>query len=201
MRYVLRASVIEILRLSGFQSTEPSALELLTDCLERYLRELALATRAGTELSSRCISNVDDVALAFKTFDVTVEDLFLQLDWIDEVDLPFQTPLPVPPGTICSGCPSLDLACLLAAAAAVAGASAGAVDFFFVKWSLQVDESVKVNYEFFEFLNWISIKWPQDCNYCYYCCCYCCCCCAAGVPLLTQRVFSGIYFFHLVHEL
>jgi len=96
MQHVLRLSILELLRLTGFQAASSSVLNVLVDALERYLREMALSTRASSELSSRCVSNVDDVALAFKKYGVTVEDLVMQLDLFDEVDLPLQTPLVIP---------------------------------------------------------------------------------------------------------
>ena len=96
MQHVLRVSILELLRLTGFQSAHASVLDVLVDALERYLREMALSTRASSELSSRCISNVDDVALAFKKYGVTVEDLVMQLDLFDEVELPFMPPQIIP---------------------------------------------------------------------------------------------------------
>lgn len=72
---VLKVCVAQICQNLGWNSTQSTPLELLTDVLERYLLEVGKVTHRYAEQFGRTEPNIDDIGLAFRHLNVSPSEL------------------------------------------------------------------------------------------------------------------------------
>ncbi|KAK7102595.1 transcription initiation factor TFIID subunit 3-like [Littorina saxatilis] len=86
-RSVLRVSVAQICQNLGWNATQTSPLELMTDVLERYLEEIAKISHRYSEQFGRTQPNLDDLGLTFRHMGINLGELE---DYVRHVDpVPF----------------------------------------------------------------------------------------------------------------
>ncbi|XP_074644655.1 uncharacterized protein LOC141901360 isoform X2 [Tubulanus polymorphus] len=74
-RKVLQVGIAQICQQLGWNSIQSSALELMTDIIERYLTEIGKSTHRYCEQFGRTEPNLDDVALAFQYIGIPLSEL------------------------------------------------------------------------------------------------------------------------------
>ncbi|XP_071140923.1 transcription initiation factor TFIID subunit 3-like isoform X2 [Mytilus edulis] len=72
---VLKVCVAQICQNLGWNSTQSTPLELLTDILERYLVQVGKVTHRYAEQFGRTEPNIDDIGLAFRHLNVSPSEL------------------------------------------------------------------------------------------------------------------------------
>ncbi|KAK7490611.1 hypothetical protein BaRGS_00018214 [Batillaria attramentaria] len=86
-RSILRVSVAQICQNLGWNATQSSTLELLTDVLERYLQEVGKVSHRYCEQFGRTEPNLDDLGLTFRHLGINLGELE---DYVRHVDpVPF----------------------------------------------------------------------------------------------------------------
>ncbi|ESO88898.1 hypothetical protein LOTGIDRAFT_125487 [Lottia gigantea] len=90
-RSVLRISVAQICQNLGWNSTQTTPLELLTDVLERYVFELGNVSHRYCEQFGRTEVNLDDVGLAFQQMSVSLEELTEYINHVEPIPFAKET--------------------------------------------------------------------------------------------------------------
>ncbi|KAK6177116.1 hypothetical protein SNE40_015283 [Patella caerulea] len=84
-RSVLKIAVAQICQNLGWNSTQVTPLELLTDVMERYILELGNIAHRYSEQFGRTEVNLDDVGLAFQQMGVRLDELTEYISHVEPV--------------------------------------------------------------------------------------------------------------------
>ncbi|CAH0553892.1 unnamed protein product [Brassicogethes aeneus] len=71
----LKIAIAKILLSSGWSSVQMAALEVTTDVVSRFLRELGRKTNGYANIVGQSEPNLDHLGVAFRDFNVTVRQL------------------------------------------------------------------------------------------------------------------------------
>ncbi|KAJ6635527.1 Transcription initiation factor TFIID subunit 3 [Pseudolycoriella hygida] len=89
---VLKVCVAQICQTIGWNSIQTTPLELMSDILNKYIKEIATQTHRYSELYGRTEPNLDDVALAMKDMNVNIPDLEEYVNNVDPVPCAIDVP-------------------------------------------------------------------------------------------------------------
>ncbi|XP_022162319.1 transcription initiation factor TFIID subunit 3-like [Myzus persicae] len=97
IRKGLTTSVAQICSNVGWHSMSNSTLQMMTDILYEYFRDLAQSVKKFSEISDTIEPDIDDVKMAFRDKDVSVPDLVRYLKQVGSIEFPHQVPkFPIP---------------------------------------------------------------------------------------------------------
>ncbi|XP_027846878.2 transcription initiation factor TFIID subunit 3-like isoform X1 [Aphis gossypii] len=97
IRKGLTTSVAQICSNIGWHSMSNSTLQMMTDILYEYFRDLAQSVKKFSEISDTTEPDIDDVKMAFRDKDVAVPDLIRYLKQVGSIEFPHQVPkFPIP---------------------------------------------------------------------------------------------------------
>ncbi|XP_008178376.1 transcription initiation factor TFIID subunit 3 isoform X1 [Acyrthosiphon pisum] len=97
IRKGLTTSVAQICSNIGWHSMSNSTLQMMTDILYEYFRDLAQSVKKFSEISDTIEPDIDDVKMAFRDKDVAVPDLIRYLKQVGSIEFPHQVPkFPIP---------------------------------------------------------------------------------------------------------
>lgn len=74
-RQIARVAAGQLAEISGFESVQESAVDILGDLLLRYMDEVASGACGYAELAGRSDANVHDVLMSLDNLGVMVEEL------------------------------------------------------------------------------------------------------------------------------
>lgn len=89
-RALSRIAIAQILQCIGFQSAHSTALDILVDILERYTMLIAKSARDFAELCNRTEPTLEDLAVTFGKYRVSVDDLSEFVKWVDTPEFALQ---------------------------------------------------------------------------------------------------------------
>ncbi|KAG4066162.1 hypothetical protein HA402_010364 [Bradysia odoriphaga] len=89
---ILKVTVAQLCQTIGWNSISNTPLELMSDILNKYIKEIATQTHRYSELYGRTEPNLDDVALAFKDMNVNIADLEEYVNNVDPVPCAIDVP-------------------------------------------------------------------------------------------------------------
>ncbi|XP_025200448.1 transcription initiation factor TFIID subunit 3 [Melanaphis sacchari] len=97
IRKGLTTSVAQICSNIGWHSMSNSTLQMMTDILYEYFRDLAQSVKKFSEISDTIEPDIDDVKMAFQDKDVAIPDLIRYLKQVGSIEFPHQVPkFPIP---------------------------------------------------------------------------------------------------------
>lgn len=92
-RDVMQIVVAKISKQIGWNSVHMSTLEVLTDILQKYIKDLAIKTHKYSELFGRTDPNLNDLGLAFKDMKINIKDIEEYIDFVKPPKFPVKIPL------------------------------------------------------------------------------------------------------------
>ncbi|VVC33006.1 Hypothetical protein CINCED_3A004761 [Cinara cedri] len=97
IRQGLTTSVAQICSNIGWHSMSNSTLQMMTDILYEYFKDLAQSVKKFSEISDTLNPDIDDVNMAFRDKDVVIPDLVKYLKQVGSIEFPHRVPkFPVP---------------------------------------------------------------------------------------------------------
>jgi len=97
IRRGLTTSVAQICSNIGWHSMSNSTMQMMTDILYEYFRDLAQSVKKFSEISDTLEPDIDDVKMAFRDKDVVLPDLINYLKQVGSVEFPHKVPkFPIP---------------------------------------------------------------------------------------------------------
>ncbi|XP_033213543.1 transcription initiation factor TFIID subunit 3-like isoform X2 [Belonocnema kinseyi] len=95
-RSVLRVVVAQICQTIGWHSINSSPLEFLVDLMHEYLLRVSKLTHQYSEVLGRTEANLDDLGLAFRHMNISIEELAEYVKNVDSIPCPVSVPkLPI----------------------------------------------------------------------------------------------------------